>query len=199
MQTEEETNSIQLQSNVTVSTVVGRTRLDIFGLIHHIPGHWVCRSMLGISFQPDKGLDNIVYYYDDLTGSATLNKIEESSLDDTVSGLVYIRNSIITPTTEYKVGVEVNCYDNEVPIVQGTVVTCLKITRALAPQLEMSQFNRAGKKIYAQDSVGCFAVFALFSLSPTYKSLDSSSEATSDYDLDVQRVISKTRRQAQQF
>ena len=196
-----ETKPLKLQSRMDVSSLTGNIRLSLFGLIHHLPGHWVCRSLLGSSFQPHLGISNAAYYYDDIVGKATPDRIDEKSLDDTVSGFVYVKSSVVVHELQFPIGTDVNIWFGNSSVMQATVVgstgdhVLVKITRAMEPDHEVLQFKRACS-IYAKDSIGCYAVFKNDQLSPAYKPVDSNSDAASEFDLTVQRVMSKTRRNA---
>ena len=113
-----------LLPSISVQTESQLIIMDLFAVVHHKPGHWVCRSMLGNQFDPDQGHSNPMYYYDDLKGYAT----QDVNVSDKVTGIVYVKrmnsSHINDDNDEYKIGSLVTVLKSDgsgLPLLEGKI------------------------------------------------------------------------------
>ena len=206
-----------IQPHIVIKSLTGDIQLDLFGIVYHTPGHWVCRSMMADFLNPNNGLNNEVYYYDDLTGSAEVDKLIDDMMTDTsASGLIYLKRTTLR-YDDIKSGTFVRVFNEEgKAFIQGSVEysmgshDIIKIDAAIIPNESTNQFKKHCNVVTAASAIGSLFVSPrlLTSVIPQPKQQtqsqegkrkkhqmahNSDSEAES-YDIDLQRVLAKSGR-----
>lgn len=159
---DDKAKGLEIKPHLSIHTLAGIVQLDLFAVIQHVPGHWVCSSVFGKLFNPDFGLSNICYFYDDLKGHAVLSKLDLSHVK---------RTSNTIHASGYKIGSNVGVYKPDGSghiLLDGTVQydfgnAIIKIKSSTCPNECISQLKRfsSGTIGSSIDSLALFPKYLL--------------------------------------